>query len=1231
MNEVPGFFPGGAGGIEAVARFFFAKAGKDKAMNPEKKKRGQRLLFKAAIWALSLALVYSVAGFLALPRIIRPMLEEKGSRALGRNLSVKELAVNPWALSATLRGLSIKDPDGKDFARASEIYADLSIRSLTSLSLHIEESALREPYIRVVRKPDGSFNFSDILERYRPKDNASKEPKDPFPIYLGLFDVTNASFVLDDHIKKVSHKLKDASFSVSEFSTLVRYREKNVLFDLAFLAEGAKIAVKALSRPFAKDRGATFQIGVSGLDLPRYMAYAPLPPGISVSSASLDLNAEIDYRADTRGGDIVLKGRATLSDLAVLEGADLPLASVSRIVTDIAPSRLSARDIHVASVRVSKPVIHVRRDERGKTNLEKILASVKKQPANGETAAPENGEAPAGAGQAAPPKFLVDNMVMEAGQVFFTDRSNSSPFSSTLSPINLTVADLSSQPEKTAGFSMSLATSNHEEVKASGRFGLSPLGLAGRVSVSSISLKSYYPYYAKMLRAEPLDGALSVSTDFVADLENPEPGKMPRVFLNNLAVLLNGFAIREKDGRDAAVRVPVLSVKVAEADLAAQKVKLSEVASEGGAVLVELEKDGRISLHSLVPPSAPSRPGLKKQASSRSAASPWTVDADKVRLSGYQVNFTDKSPKIPVKVRLSDLRFSASGLSTRKGDKAEMDFSARVQQKGYLQARGEVGAEPLSANLSLLARGLDIRTAAPYWQDLTGIMVKKGQVETKGRLTLSAARAGRPPRVNFSGDAAVLDFASADKKTREDFFNFASLKLLRIKAGNTPLAVSVDRMGLDSFYSRVVIHPDGSVNLKSLLPPGESKAAPAPAAGPAAGKKSPPPDIRIREFTISRGRFNFTDNLIKPNYSANYTDMTGLISGLSTDENSRAGVNLTGRFGSQAPVTVKGEIAPLIPKIFADIEVKVSDMELPAFSPYSGRFIGRLIEKGKLTLTLSYKVRDNKLTGSNKIIMDQFTLGGKVESPDATSLPVGLAIALLKDRNGVIDLDLAVTGDMNDPEFSVVGIVFKIIKNLIVKIVSSPFALLGSVFGGGEDLQFADFPAGSSEIGKDSGQKLDSLEKALFERPGLTLDIRGDADPVADAEALRVIGFENLLKRQMLKKPEAEDEALEDVTIPAEQYPALIAQAFAAADFPKPVDKEGRPRPVTPQEMEALLRTHVKVADGQLRILAHERALAAKEYILGKGRVEAARVFILEPEPMAKTEGRKPRVTFSIR
>ncbi|MBI5843679.1 MAG: DUF748 domain-containing protein [Deltaproteobacteria bacterium] len=1200
-------------------------------MNLEERKRGLRHLAKAAIALAALALVYTLAGFLVLPWIIRPMIEEKGSGALARKVRVGELLLNPWTLSATVRGLSVKDPDGEDFVRASEIHANLSILSLTSLSLHIEESALREPYIRIVRKPDGSFNFSDILERYRPKDKAPKEPKDPFPIYLGLFDVTNASFVLDDHIKKVSHKLKDASFSVSEFSTLVRYREKNVLFDLAFLADGAKIAVKALSRPFAKDRGATLQISVSGLDLPRYMAYAPLPQGLTVSSARLDLKTEIDYRADAKGGDFILKGRVTLSDLAVLEGADLPLASVSRIVTDIATSRLSARDIHVASVQVSKPVIHVRRDERGKTNLEKILASVKEQPTNGETATPENGKAPALAGQAAPAEFMVDNMVMEAGQVFFTDRSNSSPFSSTLSPINLTVANLSSQPEKAADFSLSVETSNREAIKASGRFGLSPLGASGRVSVSDISLKSYFPYYAKMLRAEPPEGSLSVSTDFVADLENPEPGKMPRVILNNLAVLLNGFAIREKGGREAVVMVPSLTVKVAEADLAAQKARVREIASSGGAVRMVMEKDGKVSLLSLVAPSTPARSGLKKQASSRSAAAPWAVDADKVRLSGYHVDFTDKSPRTPVKVRLSDLEFSASGLSTRKGDTAEMDFSARVQQKGYLQARGEVGAEPLSANLSLLARGLDIRTAAPYWQDLTGIMVTKGRVETKGRLTLSAARAGRPPRVNFSGDAAILDFASSDKKTREDFFNFASLRLLRIKAGNTPLAVSVDRMGLDSFYSRVVIHPDGSVNLKSLLPPGKSKAAPAPAASPSVGRKSPPPDVRIREFTLSRGRFNFTDNLIKPNYSANYTDMTGLISGLSTDENSRAGVNLTGRFGSQAPVTVKGEISPLIPKIFADIEVKVSDMELPAFSPYSGRFIGRLIEKGKLALTLIYKVRDNKLTGANKIVLDQFTLGGKVESPDATSLPVGLAIALLKDRNGVIDLDLAVTGDMNDPEFSVVGIVFKIIKNLIVKIVSSPFALLGSVFGGGEDLQFADFAAGKSEIGKETGQKLDSLEKALFERPGLTLDIRGDADPAADAEALRAIGFENLLKRQMLKKPDAEEKTLEDVTIPADQYPALIAQAFAASEFPKPVDKEGKPRPVPPQEMEALLRTHVRVTDGQLRILAHERAMAAKEYILGKGRVEAARVFILEPEPMTKAEGRKPRTTFSIR
>ncbi len=1214
----------------------------EKKEAPKKKKRGLRLLVMAAVAAAALALAYSLLGFLVLPRIVRPMIEKKASEALDRKVSLAGLSVNPWTLSVTLAGLAVKDKDGADFVRAAGIYANFEAWSLPSLSVRMKHVALTEPYVRVVRNLDGTYNFSDIVKRLgsRKKPKPAKEPKKPFPLNLALLDVKKASLLLQDRVKGIDHKVKDASFSISEFSTLLRNKDRNVLFYLAFLADGARVAVKATSRPFASDQDARLEISVSGFNLPPYMAYAPLPPDVKVTSARLALKTDIVYHAGGKDGDLVLSGRLTLSDLTAQEGAGQALASIGSVIVDLAPTHILAHELHVSSIRVVGPELHVRRDELGKTNLEKLLASAKKTPAKAQAAPAVKTEGGGKAGQApgaAPPfKFAVDRVRVESGRVFFTDQSTSPGFSATISPFSLALDNLSNQPGKKSDFSLYLATAAKESIKASGQLGLVPLGLAGRVSVSSIPLKRYYPYYSRYLKAEPIEGTVGVSAAFSADLAGLEPGRAPKVVVKDLALLADDLSVRGRGAREPVVRIPRFSLSVAEADLATRTVTVSELATERGAIRLELEKDGKLSLLSLLPPAKPGR--AKAPAPSAPAASqpPWTVQVERVRLDGYQVDFTDKTPKTPARVRLSDIAFSAAGLSTKKGAEARMDLSARVQQRGSVRLSGKAGFQPLSAALEVSAKDLDLRTSEPYWRDLVGVEVTKGRVETRGRLVVGTDRATGRPRFNFSGDAAVLDFASSDKKMREDFFNFASLRFVRIKAGTSPLAVSVDKVGLDTFYSRIIIHPDGSVNLADVLPP-KAPAGPQAAgvqargAAPAATRTARPPDIRIKEIVLSRGHFNFTDNLIKPNYSADYMDMTGSMTGLSTDENSRAIVYLSGQLGNSAPVSVKGEIAPMLPKAYADLEVKVSGLELPTFSPYSGRFLGRLIEKGKLSLTLSYKIRQSQLAGANKVVLDQLTLGDKVESKDATSLPVGLAIALLKDRNGVIDLDLAVSGDMDDPKFSITGIIFKVIVNLVTKIVTSPFTLLGSLFGGGEDLQFADFAAGLSDISKETAKKLDSLEKALYERPGLSLEIKGDADPAADVEALRAIEFENMLKRQMLKKPDAEAAALKDVVIPPDQYQAVLKLAFEAADFPKPLDKAGKPREVTPQEMEQLLRNHVRITDGQLRILALARAQAAKAYILGKGRVEPGRVFILEPEPMTKTQDRKARAIFGIR
>jgi len=365
--------------------------------------------------------------------------------------------------------------------------------------------------------------------------------------------------------------------------------------------------------------------------------------------------------------------------------------------------------------------------------------------------------------------------------------------------------------------------------------------------------------------------------------------------------------------------------------------------------------------------------------------------------------------------------------------------------------------------------------------------------------------------------------------------------------------------------------------------------------------------------------------------------MGGKISGLSSAEESRADVFLEGSHGGSSPLEIKGQVNPLIANRFADMTVTFRDIELSPFSPYSGKYLGYILEKGQLTLELGYKLLDNKIQGKNRIFLDQLTLGDKVDSPEATSLPVKLGIALLKDRNGQIELDLPVNGDLNDPEFSISQVIFKMIGNLFAKIISAPFAALGSMFGGGTELSYMDFESGSTQINETMQEQLNKLITALYDRPALQLEIQGAVDPEKDRLALRQIEFDNLVKAQKLKdmtKKGQDALTLNEIKIEPQAYEKYLLKAYKASDIPKPRDQLGRIKKLPIAEMEKLLYTGIDITDENLRLLAHERANIVENYIIASEKVEPRRVFIVEPASLADQEDKdkhQSRVNFSLK
>ena len=584
-------------------------------------------------------------------------------------------------------------------------------------------------------------------------------------------------------------------------------------------------------------------------------------------------------------------------------------------------------------------------------------------------------------------------------------------------------------------------------------------------------------------------------------------------------------------------------------------------------------------------------------------------------------------------------------LSTAPGAKLGVDLRLGVNKKGRLQITGTSTLPPVTANLRFDLRALELVPLQPYFQDQVSLTVTDGTVSVKGQAALKMPATGAP-QMNVKADIDVADLATVDRDRHESLVGWKSFHVGGLNVASPPMTLAIADVSLDDLQARLVLRPDGRSNLEEAFAkpgapaPAKRPAKPAktsgakPAAtvarGPAATPSQPatasdaPMSITIGQVNLQRGQITFTDQSVQPAYTAEVTDLAARVSGLSSAGGSTADVDIRGAINRSGALAITGKINPLAKDISLDMQVSVKDVELPPASPYSGKFVGYAISKGKLDLALSYKIAGRKLDASNKLMLDQFTFGEKVDSPDAVKLPVRLAVSLLKDRHGVIDVDLPIAGSLDDPNFKIGRAILKVVGTLLVKAVTAPFSLLASAFGGGDELSRIDFPAGAATLDAGSQKRLATLGKVLRERPGISFEIEGGADPERDREGLRRFLYERKLKAKKLAAlVEAGNTApaLDAIGIEAAERPSLIEAAYKAEKFPKPKNVLGFDKGLPPAEMEKLMLANTRVENDELRALALTRATIVQATLAKAIPGGASRLYLVAPRLMSAAGG----------
>jgi len=1214
-------------------------------------------------WALVALLGIWLIGWLIVPPIVKGQLQKIATDKLGRQVTVGKVDFKPWTLELTLNDLRIATADGKGAqVSVSRIYADAELESVIRLAPVVDALTIEGPAIQLTHLADGKYDIDDILAKLTaPSDTPKGEPP-RFAIYnIGIL---GGAVDFDDQAVKRKHTVRDFVLKVPFISNLPSKREVKVEPRLDFVLNGSRFDTDAQSTPFAESLKTSAQINFKDLDLVPYIGYVPGGLPVALQSGKLDADLNINFeRAQT--GSLRITGSIGAHGIKLADSKGRDLLGFDALRIGLADVRPLDGVVHLDEVSVAEPRVVVARDAAGQLNL--VATDHRTGAERPGPASPQPEEVPAGKPVGQPAwRIAIDKVALSGGEVGWRDQTTAPAAAIDVKKLDFEARGVTWPMEKPASFSGSSSVSG------------APLKFSGeatdkvaqvRTELEALPLSIAAPYLAQSL--EPtLDGKLSGQVD-VAWNNSELKFKARSVTADGLALTQAKTALASVgrfELRDAEVDMTRHTLAIGSVSASSPKVRVER----------DNEKRWMYERWLKSPPSAgpadapdaklaaSGKPKAKSKANVAAApsgadagAKPWALTIASLAVDNGALSYEDRSSATPAAFEISALKLEAQKIAPDTDTASMIKLSGRIAagraEPGRFEYDGRAVLKPLSAEGRVLVASLPAHAFKAYYADALNVDIRRAFASYRGTVKFATAPSGGI-QLRLAGDSAVDDLransvtltqAQAPGGVRNNqLLSWKTLGLRGLQvnmAPGKPLAVDVRETTLSDFFARVIIDPTGRLNLQDLTrKPGQESVpapqppvqvtsrrslfsgkttttatpvpAPAVAAARPAESTGPEPVINFGPISLVNGRVDFSDLFIKPNYSADLSELTGKLSAFSSrpqgDKPALADLELRGKAQQTAALEIIGKLNPLAKPLELDITATIKDLELPPLSPYSVRYAGHGIERGKLNMNVNYKIApDGQLTATNKLVLHQLQFGEQVEGAPA-SLPVRLAVALLADRNGVIDVDLPLRGSINDPQFSIGPLILKAIINLIAKAATAPFALLTGGLGGGEDSSAIAFAPGSAELGADGKASLDKVAKALTDRPGLQMTVVGTASLEKERDAYQRVRLRQLALAEKRRAAVRKNQDAAGVTAVTDaEYPELLAAVYKRSEVAKPRNVIGLAKEIPTKDMEDLLLASIPVDEESMRQLAVDRGAAVRDYLMEQ-KVSNDRLFL---------------------
>ncbi len=880
----------------------------------------------------------------------------------------------------------------------------------------------------------------------------------------------------------------------------------------------------------------------------------------------------------------------SLFDLRIGEQDDRQLA-FERLFLDLQWDSLWQRTLHLANVELIEPHVEVRFAEDGTLNLGQLFEVPESEPTASENA------------DIFP--LHMDRLQLAGGRLAFLDQRPSEPIALVYDSLDFELHNLATRSDGSADARLTASGPSGGRIDWQGDLSLQPLTSSGQLQISDLQLKDLWPYVRDAVPLELKDGSLEFSTNYRLDLSDDLALR-----LENAKAALGPLALDSPDGRKL-IRMERLELSETSLDLAKQQVSIGKLRSHNLETWAAREADGTLDWQKLFASTSDNSDADDSAAddTAQEAGAPWQVSLRDAQLRDYRVHLVDRVPNEEVALELGPLNLNIREFDSLGTSPFSLELETGVGKQGAIQANGQLQMSPMSGKLAVTTRDIDLRIAQAYLSPLVHLEVRSGLLASELEVELKSTE---PLAISVRGSVDATQLHTLDTINNRDFVKWQRLQLNGLDYQH-PSRLAIERVDLSQPYARFIINPDLSTNINDLL----VERSEAGNGSAQAQEPSEPLAIRIGGIAIADGSANFADFSLRPPFATAIQSLNGDIGTLDNREQKAASVNVAGKVDQYAPVSIKGSLTPFDPLQSLDIATSFRQVELTTLTPYSGKFAGYRIRKGRLNLDLHYRIEQGRLNAENKVVLEQLQLGEKVDSPDAVDLPVRLAVALLKDSKGTISIELPVQGNLNDPQFSVMPIVWQTLRNLVVRAAQAPFKFIAGLAGGSDaDLSHVGFDPASSELDSEARKRLDTLASALKQRPALRLEVEGMSAAAVDgpllAEQRLQQEFRETQYRILQRRGDKVPADASQIQVEAEDEAALLEGIYRSRLKQQPPAEW---REFDEQERAAQMRTAVldswRDSATLLRRLSRERAAAIKGYLVDAG-LDSERVYLLD-------------------